>query len=350
MKLCKKCGEELEDNAKFCGKCGEPQTDDKKETLAVPGDGASVKAAPKKVKKPSAGKTAKKQEDFDADISIRQYFYEAGKKKYTEKSAKGVQAFLKSKKIDKLFSDAVILLKELNSLYDQLKKAQTNVETDKISISEMKKIQKSLKSKGDRLLDQFDKKIEELNEKEERKKEGKKKFNDFNEKKQKIYEQLKEASPNNGSCDDKDCGYNNCLTLAMKIASGKDNFDSCPFIENDDEDDEDSPSSKCFITTAVCKALGRKDDCYELNAFRAFRDNWLLKQRDGKIIVDEYYRIAPKIIAAIDKVDKRNHVYINIWKTYLAECLNLIEAENYAECKTKYTEMVEELQTEWLGV
>jgi ArsR family metal-binding transcriptional regulator len=235
LKLCKKCGEELEDTAKFCGKCGKPQTDDEKETAAVSNDEDFAKVVPKKAKKPSTGETEEKQEAFDANISIRQYFREIGKKEYTEKTAKSVQAFLEAKKIDKLFSDAVILLKELNSLYQRLKRAQTNVETEKISISEMKKIQKALKSKEETLLDQFDKKIEELNEKEERKKAGKKKFNEFNEKKQKIYVQLKEASPNDGSCDDKDCGYNNCLTLAMKIAAGKDDFDSCPYIENDDD-------------------------------------------------------------------------------------------------------------------
>jgi ArsR family metal-binding transcriptional regulator len=258
MRFCKNCGNELEDNDKFCGKCGEPQTDDEKEISVFHGDSVSVEAAPQKVKKPPAGKTAEKQEAFDADISIRQYFRETGKKEYTEKTAKSVQAFLEAKKIDKLFSDAVILIKELNSLYEQLKNAQRGVETDKISISEMKKIQKSLKSKGDRLLDQFDKKIEELNEKEERKKEGKKKFNDFNEKKQKIYEQLKEASPNNGSCDDKDCGYNNCLTLAMKIASGKDDFDSCPYIENDDDDNGDLfPGHGLSLFSALNKLFNR---------------------------------------------------------------------------------------------
>jgi predicted GTPase len=71
------------------------------------------------------------------------------------------------------------------------------------------------------------------------KKAGKEKFNEFNNKKQEIYELLKESSPNEGSCDDKDCGYNNCLALAMRIAAGKDEFDLCPYIENDEDDTDD---------------------------------------------------------------------------------------------------------------
>jgi NADH pyrophosphatase NudC (nudix superfamily) len=46
VKLCKYCGNELADSAKFCGECGKPQVDDEKETVAVPGDEASMKTAP----------------------------------------------------------------------------------------------------------------------------------------------------------------------------------------------------------------------------------------------------------------------------------------------------------------
>lgn len=34
----------------------------------------------------------------------------------------------------------------------------------------------------------------------------------------------------------------------------------------------------CFITTAVCEAEGKPDDCAELTAFRAFRDGYLKAQ------------------------------------------------------------------------
>ena len=37
-------------------------------------------------------------------------------------------------------------------------------------------------------------------------------------------------------------------------------------------------TSGCFVTTAVCDSFGKSDDCYELTAFRAFRDNWLVKE------------------------------------------------------------------------
>ena len=33
----------------------------------------------------------------------------------------------------------------------------------------------------------------------------------------------------------------------------------------------------CFITTAICEAQGKPDDCAELTAFRAFRDGYLME-------------------------------------------------------------------------
>ena len=52
----------------------------------------------------------------------------------------------------------------------------------------------------------------------------------------------------------------------------------------------------CFITTAVCEAEGKPDDCAELTAFRRFRDGWLSQQPDGPALIEEYYEIAPAIV------------------------------------------------------
>jgi hypothetical protein len=104
----------------------------------------------------------------------------------------------------------------------------------------------------------------------------------------------------------------------------------------------------CFITTAVCGSFGKADDCRELMAFRAFRDGWLAQQPDGHALIDEYYRTAPGIVAAIDRSADRGVVYSGIWDTYMAECLRLIDAGDFASCKRLYMAMVEGLKKEWL--
>jgi tetratricopeptide (TPR) repeat protein len=103
----------------------------------------------------------------------------------------------------------------------------------------------------------------------------------------------------------------------------------------------------CFITTAVCGYLGKPDNCYELTAFRDFRDNWLIHQPDGKAIVDEYYLVAPSIVTRIDKSVEKDAVYSDIWNKYLLPCLRFIENGEMENCRVKYIEMVENLKNTW---
>jgi hypothetical protein len=107
-------------------------------------------------------------------------------------------------------------------------------------------------------------------------------------------------------------------------------------------------SKLCFITTAVCRTLGLPDSCYELQAFREFRDDYLLKQAGGKEQVQEYYLIAPLIVKAIDVSPEKERIYHSIWGDYLSKCLVMYEQHNYQQCRNTYTEMVNVLRDEWL--
>lgn len=107
-------------------------------------------------------------------------------------------------------------------------------------------------------------------------------------------------------------------------------------------------SSSCFITTAVCNSFGKPDDCYELQSFRWFRDNWLINQSDGKELIAEYYEAAPKIVERINERMDRKIIYKRIWIDYLCLCLNYIEAKKYGQCKELYEKMVNALKHEYL--
>lgn len=104
----------------------------------------------------------------------------------------------------------------------------------------------------------------------------------------------------------------------------------------------------CFITTAVCETLGRPDNCYELQAFRSFRDNYLMFQPGGPEQIHEYYLIAPMIVRAINNSPERSRIYKSIWEKYLSQCLSLYEHNDYEQCRKAYTEMVEKLREKWL--
>ena len=108
-------------------------------------------------------------------------------------------------------------------------------------------------------------------------------------------------------------------------------------------------SGGCFITTAVCDSFGKADDCYELTAFRNFRDNWLTLQNDGKNLIDEYYQTAPKIVEKINQLPNAAKIYKNIWNDYLKSCLNFIEHGENQKCKEIYISMVKNLKSKFLG-
>lgn len=99
-------------------------------------------------------------------------------------------------------------------------------------------------------------------------------------------------------------------------------------------------SSGCFITTAVCQCFGKSDDCYEPTMFRRFRDDWLMKQPDGKALIAEYYATAPAIVSCIDGREHPADIYQQIWQRYLSPCLKHLEQGEYKACKERYIAMV----------
>lgn len=104
----------------------------------------------------------------------------------------------------------------------------------------------------------------------------------------------------------------------------------------------------CYITTAVCKSLGRPDNCYELNLMRDYRDGYLAAQDGGEEIIHEYYDVAPTIVKRIDRMENAGEVYRDIWNRYLQPCVKLIEKDEMEDCRKIYTDMVHDLQKKYL--
>lgn len=67
----------------------------------------------------------------------------------------------------------------------------------------------------------------------------------------------------------------------------------------DDGDDSDNNGGGCFLTTAVVSMRGEADDGPTLSVLRAFRDRWLAGTAEGRAMIEQYYAIAPRIVAAI---------------------------------------------------
>jgi len=97
----------------------------------------------------------------------------------------------------------------------------------------------------------------------------------------------------------------------------------------------------CYITTAICEASGKPDDCYELTMMRKFRDEWLAKQPDGYYLINDYYETAPKIVAAIDSLRERSSIYDYLNCNFLKKCVDFAGRNLMADCKKYYMDMVQ---------
>ena len=87
----------------------------------------------------------------------------------------------------------------------------------------------------------------------------------------------------------------------------------------------------CYITTATMEATGNSDDnSYELATMRQFRDGFMKATPAGQELIDNYYQVAPKVVAKLNARSDAKHVYTAIYNNYLAPAIAAIETgDNY---------------------
>ena len=98
------------------------------------------------------------------------------------------------------------------------------------------------------------------------------------------------------------CNQNKSLKLDRAMYDNycnTDHYDRCPYFKPG----ASQSSSGCYLTSACVEAMQKSDDCFELTTLRRFRDEWLANQPGGKEEIEEYYRIAPEIVAKIHASD-----------------------------------------------
>lgn len=105
----------------------------------------------------------------------------------------------------------------------------------------------------------------------------------------------------------------------------------------------------CFVTTAVCRELGKGDSCAELQELRRFRDGWLSASPRGPEKIGEYYLFAPLIVRAVEASADAGREYRRIWREHLLPCLSLLRGGDPAACLLRYGAMMEELERNWLA-
>lgn len=103
---------------------------------------------------------------------------------------------------------------------------------------------------------------------------------------------------------------------------------------------ESSSGGLCFITTATCVALNKEDDCEELLAFKHYRDTVLIYESDGSELIREYYRIAPRIVEAIESEEDPKQLYQKLWDNYIVVGYKYLLKNDMIKAKETYINMV----------
>lgn len=76
---------------------------------------------------------------------------------------------------------------------------------------------------------------------------------------------------------------------------------------------------QCFLTTACCGLIGLDDDCFELRALRAFRDDVLRDAPGGRRDIALYYVAAPAILAAM-RAAGRERELLRYYASHILPC------------------------------
>lgn len=108
-----------------------------------------------------------------------------------------------------------------------------------------------------------------------------------------------------------------------------------------------SDSDFCFITAACAEARGLPDNCPELETIRAFRDRYVRSLPHGEDIIREYYELAPKIVAGINRMDNRQEIYSSLYDQ-LVSIVGLIRQGKDEEAFKSCLEVFNELKKKYL--
>ncbi len=99
----------------------------------------------------------------------------------------------------------------------------------------------------------------------------------------------------------------------------------------------------CFITTAVCKAANKPDDCYELVTLRHFRDSYMNTDPTRAALVQRYYQEAPHMVSVLDSLPKDDSelIYDVINTQFIKPAITAIEQQELELAMDIYINMVD---------
>lgn len=106
---------------------------------------------------------------------------------------------------------------------------------------------------------------------------------------------------------------------------------------------KDAGKGGCFLTTACVEYAGYDDSCYQLEILRKFRDNYLKQLPNGGELVAEYYKLAPKIIEAINESTEKEVILTDMLEQ-INEAVSAIKKNENHKALNIYSDMFNSLK------
>jgi hypothetical protein len=103
----------------------------------------------------------------------------------------------------------------------------------------------------------------------------------------------------------------------------------------------------CYLTTACARARGLPDDCLELEVLRGFRDKHLMSQPSGRIMLKEYYELAPSIVSSINGMSDADSIWDGVYKE-ISRAVSLVQSGSFNEAFDHYKAMSLRLKGSYL--
>ncbi len=102
----------------------------------------------------------------------------------------------------------------------------------------------------------------------------------------------------------------------------------------------------CLLATTCCSARGLADDCEELEAARALRDNWLIFQPSGDKVIASYYRLAPRILDSLQQnlqAEAYTKLFERAFTDYIVPSTSACRQDDFARAYRLLGAMVKEM-------
>ena len=109
-----------------------------------------------------------------------------------------------------------------------------------------------------------------------------------------------------------------------------------------------SSNGGCFITTAAVSHMHLSDDCEELTLLRKYRDQLIKEDPEFKEIVLEYYKVAPQIVAEINKDENKDQILDNIYNELVVPVTNYLKDGQIDKAKEHYINIYNKLKEKYI--